>query len=90
MGFDIEAGVFLVYAAMIFVLYFFGRVLVVPLKIMGKIFASSILGGIILVLINIAGKSFGIFLPVNIITAAVTGLLGLPGIVAMITFFAFF
>jgi len=43
MGFDIEAGVFLVYAAMIFVLYFFGRVLVVPLKIMGKIFASSIL-----------------------------------------------
>lgn len=90
MRFDIEAGVFLVYAAMIFVLYFFGKVFVVPMKILLKILLSSVMGGMFLVFINLAGENFGIFLPVNMITAAVTGLLGLPGIVAILILFTVF
>lgn len=87
MGFDMEAGIFLAYAAGLMAIFVFGKLLLVPLKILAKFIISSIIGGLVLVVINSVGAIAGIMVPVNVVTAIITGLLGLPGIVGLIILF---
>ena len=87
MDFGLEAGIFMSYAAGLFLIYIFGRLLIVPVKMLLKLLASSVAGGIILLLINAAGGVIGIMVPVNIATAAVTGVLGVPGVLALLIYF---
>lgn len=84
-----EAGIFLAYAAGILIIYFFGRVMLLPLKKILKLIINSIIGGLILMLINILGAGFGIAIPVNVITALIAGVLGFPGIVMTVLYFNF-
>lgn len=87
MDFGMEAGIFLAYTAGIMMIYLFGRLLIVPVKFLLKLIASSIVGGLVLVLINVAGGGLGIALPVNIITALIAGVLGVPGVLGMLMYF---
>ena len=82
-----EAGIFLAYACGLLAVCFFGKILLIPLKVIGKILLNSLLGGIFLLIMNAVLGNFGIILPINAITAAVTGLLGVPGIIGIITYF---
>lgn len=88
MGFGMEAGIFLAYACGILAICFFGKILLMPLKIIGKLLLNSLLGGIILLVLNAILENFGIILPINAITAAAAGLLGIPGIIGIIIYFA--
>ena len=90
MEFGMEAGIFLVYAFGILFVCFFGKLLLLPLKVIGKLLLNSLLGGIILLVLNMILDNFGIILPINAITAAVTGVLGIPGIIGIITYFALY
>lgn len=87
MEFGMEAGIFLAYACGLLAVCFFGKILLIPLKVIGKILLNSLLGGIFLLIMNAVLGNFGIILPINAITAAVTGLLGVPGIIGIITYF---
>lgn len=87
MNFEMEAGIFLVYTACLMIIYFFGKWLLIPLKMILKILANSVLGGLILIALNLICNNFEIFLPVNIITAVITGLLGIPGVIGILMFF---
>lgn len=87
MDLGIEAGVFLIYAAVIIVIFLFGRMLLVPMKMLFKLIINSLVGGLFLVLINIAGSSVGIIMPLNIITAVIAGTLGLPGVAGLVIYF---
>lgn len=89
MDFGMEAGIFLIYAACLLAIYFFGRLLLKPLKFILKLMANSVIGGMVLLIINGIGSSFGIFIPLNIVTAVVTGLAGLPGLAALLVYFQF-
>ena len=87
MEFGMEAGIFLAYACGLLAVCYFGKILLIPLKAIGKILLNSLLGGIFLLIMNAVLGNFGIILPINAITAAVTGLLGVPGIIGIITYF---
>ena len=87
MDLGVEAGVFLIYAAAIIVLFLFGRILLLPMKLLFKLIVNSLVGGMFLVLINIAGAGAGIVMPVNIITAVIAGVLGLPGVAGLVIYF---
>ena len=87
MEFGMEAGIFLAYACGLLAVCFFGKILLIPLKAIVKILLNSLLGGIFLLIMNAVLGNFGIILPINAITAAVTGLLGVPGIIGIITYF---
>lgn len=89
MSFGLEVAIFMAYAAGLFLIYILGRLLVVPVKWTGKMLLNSLLGGVMIVLLNVAGGTFGIFLPLNILTAVIAGVLGLPGIVGLLLFFNF-
>lgn len=90
MEFGMEAGIFLAYTAGLILIYIFGRLFLRPLKIILRLLINSIAGGVLLVVINAAGGALGIFIPVNIITAGMAGILGIPGIIGLLLYFVIF
>lgn len=89
MSFGMEAGIFLAYAMGILGVYFFGKMLLMPLGKIMKLLFSSILGGVVLVIINAIGTAVDIVVPVNILTSVIAGALGLPGVVGLLIYFNF-
>ena len=49
-----------------------------------KLIGNSIVGGIIIFLINLIGANFGFHIGLNIGTALVVGILGIPGAILLI------
>ncbi len=87
MSMGMEIGVFLAYAFALLMVYVFGRFLLIPLKWMAGWIVSSLIGGIVIILINYFGAAYGVFIPLNLITAIITGVLGVPGVVMLMVFF---
>ncbi|KXZ16529.1 transcriptional regulator [Bacillus nakamurai] len=55
-----------------------------PLKWIGVTAVKFIAGALLLVGVNLFGSSLGIHIPVNPITTGISGILGIPGIAALI------
>jgi inhibitor of the pro-sigma K processing machinery len=79
-----EAGVLLAFAVGMFGLFVCTCMFIVPLKHAIKFLINSAVGGITILVINTIGASFGIHISLNIVTAAVVGILGLPGAIMII------
>lgn len=77
---SIEYSNVLIYIIAIILLFFFGRIFIRPLKVVVKLLYSSILGGIVILIINLVGGSFDFNIALNPLTAFTIGTLGLPGI----------
>ena len=56
------------------------RVIALPIKWFWKIFVNSACGFVCLWLLNTVSGFTGLLFPINAVTAAVAGFLGLPGI----------
>ncbi|MCI7304545.1 MAG: pro-sigmaK processing inhibitor BofA family protein [Clostridiales Family XIII bacterium] len=87
MSFGLEAGIFVAYAACLFLIYVLGKLLIVPLKWAGRMLINSMIGGVLIVLINMLGGNWGLFVPLNPLSAVIIGILGLPGAVGLLLFF---
>lgn len=87
MSFGLEVGIFAAYAAGLFLIYILGKLLIVPLKWAGRLAINSLLGGVLILVINAVCGGWGIFLPLNPLTAVITGVLGLPGVLCLLLFF---
>ena len=74
----------LTYLACICFLFIFGRIFIIPIKKILKLLINSILGGIIIFLINLIGGYFGFHIGLNIFTSILVGLLGIPGVIFLI------
>ena len=83
MDFNTEIGVFLAYACGLLMICFFGKLLLWPVKWSLKVVANSILGLCILICLNAITGIWGVMIPVNLITAVVTGMLGIPGVICL-------
>ncbi|MCR6516033.1 MAG: pro-sigmaK processing inhibitor BofA family protein [Clostridium sp.] len=68
------------------ILYVLLKLLKWPIKLL----INGIAGVIALYIVNLLGASFGISIGINIFTALIAGILGLPGIIALILFQMFF
>ena len=75
----VQMGVFLTYAGMIILIFLVGKIFLWPLKIVLKLAANSLIGGLIIFVINAIGAGFGIFIPLNVLNALIVGALGIPG-----------
>lgn len=87
MDLGMEISVFLAYTAGMLLLYFCGRVLFIPLKIVARILLCSVMGGVMLVVLRILGGRWGLILPVNPLNALIAGVCGAPGVLAMLFYF---
>ena len=68
----------------IVVLFLIAKLLLLPIKIIWKLFVNALIGGIALIILNFIGGYFGLHIDINIITALVTGILGAPGVVMIL------
>lgn len=73
----------LVYFACVIAIFIIGKIIFVPLKMIFKLILNSILGGILIWLINLAGITWGLHIGINVITMLTVGLLGVPGAVLL-------
>ena len=55
-----------------------------PLRFIGTTFAKLLIGALLLFFLNTLGNQFGIHVPINLTTSAVSGFLGIPGIFALV------
>jgi inhibitor of the pro-sigma K processing machinery len=81
---NVDYRVIFAYIAGIIFLYILGRFLLVPMKVVAKLIYSALIGGILLLIINFAGESFGFHIAFNVITALIAGFLGVPGIILLV------
>ncbi|HLO12833.1 MAG TPA: pro-sigmaK processing inhibitor BofA family protein [Pseudoneobacillus sp.] len=55
-----------------------------PIKFLGQGVIKILIGALLLFFLNAIGNQFGLHVPINFITSAVSGLLGIPGLVALV------
>lgn len=67
------------FLACIIFLFIFGRIFIWPLKSILKLVFNSVLGGVLIYIINLVGMNFGFHIGLNLLTAVIVGLLGVPG-----------
>jgi inhibitor of the pro-sigma K processing machinery len=79
--------IILAYAVGILLILLFGRILVIPLKIVLKLVYNGLIGGLVLWVVNLIGSPMGFSLPITVWTALLVGLLGLPGVVLLIVYY---
>ena len=79
-----DFNVIITFLACIVFLIVFGKLFIWPLKNIIKLVINSILGGVLIYIINIIGMNFGFHIGLNLITSIVVGILGLPGAILLI------
>ena len=72
------------YLACICFIFIFGRIFILPIKKVMKLVLNSILGGVIIWIINLIGASFNFHIGLNFFTSILVGILGLPGAICII------
>ena len=66
------------------VLWIIGKIFSVPLKALFKLIVNSVLGGLLIFIINLIGSAWGFHIGLNVVTAVLVGLLGIPGAILLI------
>lgn len=74
----------IVYLACIIFLFLIGKFFILPLKIITKMIGNSILGAILIFIVNLIGGFYNFHIGLNIGTALITGILGIPGVILLI------
>ena len=80
----LDSNSIIVYVACVIFLFLVGKFFIIPLKSIGKIIGNSILGGILIFIVNSIGSVFNFHIGLNIGTAIITGILGVPGVILLI------
>jgi inhibitor of the pro-sigma K processing machinery len=65
----------------ILVLYILARLLYFPLRVFLRFLGNTVAGGLLLVFFNLVGGFWGVQIGINIVTAIIIGLMGIPGII---------
>ncbi|AGK51807.1 pro-sigmaK processing inhibitor BofA family protein [Bacillus sp. 1NLA3E] len=77
------AYVIAVIVGLVLLLLFIGAP-VKPIRYIGQGVIKLLIGAMFLFFLNTLGNHYGIHVPINFITSAVSGLLGIPGIIALV------
>ena len=64
----------------------FGKLLILPIKLIIKLILNSLLGGLTITIINWVGTAFNLHIGLNIFTAMFVGILGIPGVILLLIF----
>lgn len=59
-------------------LWIVGKIFSIPLKAIFKLIANSVLGGILIFIINLIGGAFNFHIGLNVGTSILVGILGIP------------
>ena len=74
----------LIFISCICLFLIIGKIFIVPIKWILKLIFNSILGGILIYIINFVGANWGFHIGLNFYTSILIGSLGIPGAVFLI------
>ena len=74
----------LIYVACIIGIMIIGKIFIIPIKIIIRLVINSILGAILLYVINLIGVAWGLHVGINFVTVVTVGILGIPGAILLI------
>ena len=74
----------IIFLACICFLFILGRMFIIPIKWICKLVFNSILGALLLFVINLIGGIWGFHIGLNFLTAILVGMLGIPGAIFLI------
>lgn len=78
-----DINMVLIYVACLIGILIIGKIFIVPIKIIARLIVNSILGAVLLYVINLIGSIWGLHIGINAITALVVGILGIPGAILL-------
>lgn len=81
---EFDFGIFLVFSGALIIIFLFGKALLIPFKVIGKLLLNSVIGAAVMLLFNLLGSSIGFFIPINVVNSFIVGLLGLPGFIMLL------
>ncbi|HJV18133.1 MAG TPA: pro-sigmaK processing inhibitor BofA family protein [Bacillales bacterium] len=55
-----------------------------PIRFIGQTVIKMLIGALFLFFLNVVGNGYGIHVPINFATSAVSGFLGIPGLFALV------
>ncbi|MEW9111385.1 pro-sigmaK processing inhibitor BofA family protein [Cytobacillus gottheilii] len=55
-----------------------------PVRFIGQSFVKLLIGALFLFFLNAFGNQFGIHVPINLVTSAISGFLGIPGLFSLV------
>ena len=79
-----DIGIILAYSAGIMLVFMVSWIFVKPLKFLGRLVLNSLLGALFLIIFNYFGQYTGIYIGVNVVSALLLGILGIPGFIALL------
>lgn len=75
---------YLIFFGCLIAIIVIAKILAWPFKLILKLIVNIVLGGLLLLVVNTVGAGFGLHVPFNTITALVSGILGIPGVILLI------
>ncbi|MCM3165119.1 MULTISPECIES: pro-sigmaK processing inhibitor BofA family protein [Metabacillus] len=75
--------VFSILGGLVLILLFVGAP-IKPIQWIGQLFVKVIVGALLLFFVNAFGTSIDLHIPINLITSSISGILGIPGLAALI------
>lgn len=66
------------------VIYLLARLLYFPMRLFFRFLINTLAGGLLLLLFNYIGAYWGVQIGLNVVTALIVGLMGLPGVVLLL------
>lgn len=76
--------VIIAYVTGVLFLYVLGKMLMIPLRVVFNLIVNAVIGGGVLLVVNLIGAYWDFSIGVNPITAMIVGLLGVPGVALLI------
>ena len=76
-----DNNILITFVVCIIAIFILGKIFAWPLKGIVKLIGNSIIGGVIIFIINLIGANLNFHVGLNIGTALVVGILGIPGAV---------
>ena len=62
------------------------KVLTAPLKWIFKLLMNTVIGFVILTVINLVGANFGFSIEITVVKAVIVGIFGIPGAIGLVLF----
>lgn len=79
-----EMGVFLTFGGTLILIFLLGKALLIPLKMILRLLINSLVGAVLIIVINYIGMNFGIMIPINAVNSVTVGVLGVPGVIMLL------
>ena len=82
-------SIFITILIAVLLVFFVIRLFKKPIRFLFKLLFNTILGYIVLILINHFGMYIGVSLPIDLLKAVIVGFLGLPGVIILVLVYNF-